>query len=124
MSTLSEPATQTSASSSTESLARRDEEDASKSTLEKLLDYLLASKRSLSSTNHVWRANEIVNSAREAVAEGVVLRARSEFLRQAVDEQLNLLARVKNGVEHTRRRGQTDFEVGTDCHLPHRQFLI
>lgn len=105
---------------SSESLARRDEQDPSKptttttttTTLEKLLDYLLASKRSLSSTNHVWRANEIVNSAREALTEAVIIQARSGFLRQAIVEQLRVLTAVKNGVEQVARQGREDVEVG------------
>ncbi|KAI9792160.1 MAG: autophagy protein 17 [Peltula sp. TS41687] len=99
---------------SSESLEGRDEQDPSTTTtttLEKLLDYLLASKRSLSSTNHVWRANEIVNSAREALTEAVIIQARSDFLKQAIVEQLRVLTAVKNGVEQVARQGRDDFEA-------------
>lgn len=97
---------------SSESLARRDDLDSSKTTtLEKLLDYLLAAKRSLSSTNHVWRANEIVNSARDALTEAVIIQARSGFLKHAIVEQLRVLTGVKNGVEQVARHGREDFEV-------------
>ncbi|KAI9831650.1 MAG: autophagy protein 17 [Phylliscum demangeonii] len=79
--------------------------------LDTLLDYLLASKRSLSSTTLVWRANEIVHGAREALTEGVVLRARAGFLRQAMAEQWRLLARIQHGIEQAAGRGQADFEA-------------
>ena len=80
--------------------------------LEKLVDYLLASKRSLSSTEHVWRANEIVTSARAALEESVVLGSRTAFLRSGVDEQVKLLRRVKDGVDNVSKEAQAEFEVG------------
>lgn len=80
-------------------------------TLEKLLDYLLASKRSLAATDQVWRANNIVHSAREALVESVELRARSAFLRDGIAGQLKILSRVKNGVENIAWKGRAEFEV-------------
>ena len=82
-------------------------------TLEKLLDYLLASKRSLAATDQVWRANNIVHSAREALVESVELRARSTFIRDGIAGQLKILWRVKTGVENIAWNCRAEFEVRT-----------
>ncbi|TVY58776.1 Autophagy-related protein 17 [Lachnellula cervina] len=68
--------------------------------LQTLVSHLLASKRSLSSINTVWRANEIVTSARAALEESVVLSARTGFLRNGIFGQVKILKRVRNGVEN------------------------
>ncbi|KAF4635311.1 hypothetical protein G7Y89_g2776 [Cudoniella acicularis] len=61
--------------------------------LQTLVEHLLASKRSLSSINTVWRANEIVTSARAALEESAVLTARTDFLRSGISEQVKILQR-------------------------------
>lgn len=88
--------------------------------LETLVSHLLASKRSLSSINTVWRANEIVTSAREKLEESVVLNARTEFLRSGINEQVKVLRKVRGGIENVYKDGQRDFKVcssaaGCDC---------
>ncbi|KAI9812530.1 MAG: autophagy protein 17 [Phylliscum demangeonii] len=82
--------------------------------LDTLLDYLLASKRSLSSTTLVWRSNVIVHGAREALTEGVVLRARAPAScgRRWLAEPRRLLARIQHGMEQAAGRAQAGFEVG------------
>ncbi|KAI9823018.1 MAG: autophagy protein 17 [Thelocarpon impressellum] len=98
--------------------------------LEKLVEYLLASKRSLASTEHVWRANEIVTTARAALEDGVVLGARTGFLRRGVDDQVKVVRRVKDGVDHVGREAQADFEDvlrgldEADARLQHTQDLL
>jgi autophagy-related protein 17 len=79
--------------------------------LETLVSHLLASKRSLSSITTVWRANEIVTSARAALEESVVLNSRAEFLRSGVMEQVKVLKKVRNGIEGVYKDGQRDFKV-------------
>ncbi|KAI9882468.1 MAG: hypothetical protein M1823_005785 [Watsoniomyces obsoletus] len=85
--------------------------DVSQITLEKLLDYLLASKRSLSATEQVWRANTIVHSAREALVEAVELRARSEFLKDGITSQLKILSGVKSGIEGLAKQDKNEFRT-------------
>ena len=63
--------------------------------LETLISHLVAAKRSLSSINHVWRANEIVTAARSALEESVVVSARTGFLRRGLNNQLRLLYSVR-----------------------------
>ncbi|KAI9723318.1 MAG: hypothetical protein M1812_001201 [Candelaria pacifica] len=75
-----------------------------------LVSHLLASKRSLSSVSHVWRANELVTSARALLEDSVVLGARTAFIRQGVEEQVKILQNVRNGVEVVAREGQTEFK--------------
>jgi len=79
--------------------------------LQTLVDHLLASKRSLTSINTVWRANEIVTSARLALEESVVLNARTEFLRSGISEQVKVLRKVRGSIENVYTEGQRDFKV-------------
>ncbi|OOF99548.1 hypothetical protein ASPCADRAFT_203321 [Aspergillus carbonarius ITEM 5010] len=77
--------------------------------LEALISHLVAAKRSLSSINHVWRANEIVTSARSALEESVVISARTGFLRRGLNNQLRLLYSVRSEVEEVSLRGRSEF---------------
>lgn len=78
--------------------------------LETLVQHLLASKRSLSSINTVWRANEIVTAARTALEESIILDARTTFLRRGISQQAKILRRVRNGIDHVYKDGQRDFQ--------------
>lgn len=77
--------------------------------LDTLISHLVAAKRSLSSINHVWRANEIVTAARSALEESVVVSARTGFLRRGLNNQLRLLYDVRAEVEEISLRGRTEF---------------
>jgi autophagy-related protein 17 len=85
----------------------------SKPALETLIDHLVASKRSLSSIDLVWRANELVTSARAALEESVILGARSSYLKQGIIGQAKVLRRVRDGIEDVAREGQAEFEVAS-----------
>lgn len=78
--------------------------------LESLVQHLLASKRSLSSINTVWRANEIVTAARTALEESIILDSRTSFLRRGISQQAKILRRVRNGIDHVYKEGQRDFQ--------------
>lgn len=77
--------------------------------LETLISHLVAAKRSLSSINHVWRANEIVTAARATLEESVVVSARTGFLRRGLNNQLRLLYNVRTEVEDVSLRGRSEF---------------
>ncbi|PGH29835.1 hypothetical protein GX50_07414 [[Emmonsia] crescens] len=77
--------------------------------LEALVSHLVAAKRSLSSIHHVWRANEIVTTARAALEESVIISSRTSFLRRGLDEQLKLLYGVRTEVERVAHRGRSEF---------------
>ncbi|KAL4939628.1 hypothetical protein BDV06DRAFT_198516 [Aspergillus oleicola] len=77
--------------------------------LETLISHLVAAKRSLSSISHVWRANEIVTSARSTLEDSVVVSARTGFLRAGLNDQLRLLYNVRAEVEEISLRGRSEF---------------
>ncbi|KAK2740951.1 autophagy protein 17 [Myotisia sp. PD_48] len=89
---------------STKSSSRLEKPD-----LDTLVPHLVAAKRSLSSIHHVWRANEIVTTARAALEESVIVSARTRFLRRGLDEQIQLLHKVVAEVEDVAHRGHTEF---------------
>lgn len=98
--------------SSTESLNQEHgDEMARNTTLETLVSHLLASKRSLSSIDYVWRASEIVTSARRALEDSVLLGAKIGFIKGGINEQVNLLRNVQTGVKDVAREGQANFET-------------
>ncbi|KAL1964945.1 hypothetical protein VTN77DRAFT_6298 [Rasamsonia byssochlamydoides] len=80
-----------------------------KSQLDTLISHLVAAKRSLSSIYHVSRANEIVNTARSALEESVVVSARTGFLRRGQKNQIRLLYHVRAEVENISHRGRAEF---------------
>ncbi|KLJ11544.1 autophagy-like protein 17 [Blastomyces silverae] len=77
--------------------------------LETLVSHLVAAKRSLSSIHHVWRANEIVTTARAILEESVIISSRTSFLRRGLDEQLKLLYGVRTEVERVAHQGRSEF---------------
>ena len=79
--------------------------------LERLVFHFVASKRSLTSVNHVWRANEIVATARTSIEKIACLCARNSFLRQSADNQLLTSKAVRHGIEIVGQDGQVDFKV-------------
>lgn len=79
--------------------------------LDTLVAYFVAAKRSLSSTKQVWRADEIVRQARRLVEEHAVLKAKNTFVRTGVDEQVNVLHSVGTGLETVGREAQVDFQT-------------
>lgn len=52
-----------------------------------------------------------MTSARSALEESVVLRARTGFLRSGISEQVKILRRVRGGIENVYKDGQRDFKV-------------
>lgn len=81
--------------------------------LEQLVAYLLASKRSLSSIHAVWRANEIVTAARAALEQSLAIEARTGFLHRGISHQVEILRRVRDDMEDIYKDGQKDFKVGS-----------
>ena len=67
-------------------------------TLERLIQHFASAKRSLSSTNHVWRANELVTNSRALIEEIAVLNARNTYTGREVGEGLEVLCDIKEGI--------------------------
>lgn len=78
-------------------------------TLEVLIGHLLAAKRSLSSINHVWHANEIVTTARSTILECAALKSKTAFVRKSLQDQLKLLGDIRLEVEKSSFSGREDF---------------
>ncbi|OCK76230.1 hypothetical protein K432DRAFT_336059 [Lepidopterella palustris CBS 459.81] len=66
--------------------------------LEDLVNHFVASKRSLNSATVLWRANEIVNSARLLLEENAILAAKNSFIRCSIAEQVDALEAVRRGI--------------------------
>jgi autophagy-related protein 17 len=80
-------------------------------TLEDLVNHFVASKRSLNTQTVLWRANEIVNTARELLEENAVLAAKNSSIRNIVDEQVDALEAVRRGIDVVEAEVQTEFKV-------------
>lgn len=83
-------------------------------TLEDLVNHFVASKRSLSSTTTLWRANEIANSARLLLEENAILSAKNSFIRCSIGEQIDALEAVRRGIGLVEAEVKTEFKVGPE----------
>ncbi|KAF1351145.1 autophagy-related protein 17 [Delphinella strobiligena] len=79
--------------------------------LERLISHFVAAKRSLSATGHVYRANEIVDTARRFVEECAVLGAKNAFLERGVNEEANALSSVRDGLDSVAKDADEDFRA-------------
>ncbi|KAH6693452.1 autophagy-related protein 17 [Plectosphaerella plurivora] len=77
--------------------------------VEALVEHLLAAKRSLSSVQHVLRANDLTTHARQAHEESAMLSAHTAMLHRAIAKQMSLLLRVRRGLKQTYDAGRRDF---------------
>jgi len=80
-------------------------------TLEDLVAHFVASKRALNTQTILWRANEIVNSARRLLEENAVLAAKNAAVRNIVDEQVDALEAVRRGISVIEDDVQAEFKV-------------
>lgn len=79
--------------------------------LEQLIEYFLAAKRSLLTASYVARAQEIVASARQSLEENAILNARTSFARKSIEKQLESLEAVRYGASLIDTQSQEEFEV-------------
>ncbi|KAF1953461.1 hypothetical protein CC80DRAFT_527414 [Byssothecium circinans] len=97
--------------SSTSSVDSRRSLDANRpQTLEDLVNHFVASKRSLNTQTILWRANEIVTTARELLEENAILAAKNAAIRNIVDEQVDGLEAVRRGIDVIEGDVQTEFK--------------
>lgn len=99
------------ASSTSSASSRRSLEQNRPLSLEDLINHFVASKRSLNTQTILWRANEIVNSARELLEENAILSAKNTSIRNIVDEQVDALVAVRRGIEVVEADVQVEFKV-------------
>ena len=75
------------------------------------MSHFVAAKRSLNSQTVLWRANEIVTTARELLEENAILAAKNASIRSIVDQQVETLASVLRGVDIVEAEIQAEFKV-------------
>ncbi|KAG6179905.1 autophagy protein 17 [Claviceps purpurea] len=78
--------------------------------IDTLVNHLLVAKRSLSSMNHVLRANELATSARLSHQEAMLLGAQTAFVRNSMLDQVTILTRVRGSLQCTYEWGKRDFK--------------
>lgn len=66
--------------------------------LERLVSHFVAAKKSLSATQHVYRATELAATSRSLIEEIAVLNAKNSYARRGVDEQLETLRSIRAAV--------------------------
>lgn len=69
--------------------------------IESLIAYLLAAKKSLSSIHHVHRATTILTEARSIVEATAILVAKTKYLRRSLNSQLRVLRSIQYELEAT-----------------------
>ncbi|PVH92731.1 hypothetical protein DM02DRAFT_677294 [Periconia macrospinosa] len=79
-------------------------------TLPDLVNHFVASKRSLNTQTILWRANDIVTSARELLEENAILSAKNASIRNIVDEQMDALEAVRRGIDVIEADVQNEFK--------------
>ncbi|KAF2703814.1 hypothetical protein K504DRAFT_171887 [Pleomassaria siparia CBS 279.74] len=79
-------------------------------TLEDLVNHFVSSKRSLNTQTVLWRANDIVTSARELLEENAILAAKNSSIRNIVDEQVDALEAVRRGIDVVEAEVQVEFK--------------
>ncbi|GAB7359800.1 hypothetical protein MBLNU230_g6969t1 [Neophaeotheca triangularis] len=79
-------------------------------TLERLVVHFVAAKRSLSSTNLVLRANEIVTSSRRLIEEVAILNAQNVSAHRGIARQVDTLNAVRDGVTEAGDEADHDLE--------------
>lgn len=87
-----------------------DTDDPDSIPVDRLVDHLLAAKRSLSSMTLVLRANDLCTAARSLHEESAVLSAQAAYLRRAVSDQCVLLLRVRRSLQRAYDFGRRDFK--------------
>ncbi|SMQ49337.1 unnamed protein product [Zymoseptoria tritici ST99CH_3D7] len=79
--------------------------------LERLVIHFVSSKRSLTSTAHVYRANELVTTSRALIEELAVLNAKNAFARRGLEEQVDTLAAIRDAVSDDGDLVANDFDA-------------
>ena len=80
-------------------------------TLEDLVNYFVASKRSLNTTTTLWSADEMVRSARKLLEENAVLDAENSFQRRKIDGHFHVLETLRYGIDSFENSIRTEFKV-------------
>ncbi|KAK3676928.1 autophagy protein 17 [Recurvomyces mirabilis] len=77
--------------------------------IDRLVAHFVLAKRSLTSTFHVWRANELVTNSRSLIEEIAALNAKNSYARHGVDEQIETLHGIREGVAEAGDAAEEEF---------------
>jgi autophagy-related protein 17 len=99
------------ASSTSSAESRRSFDQNRPQTLEDLVNHFVASKRSLNTQTVLWRANDLVNTARQLLEENAVLAAKNTSIRNIVEQQVDALEAVRRGVDVFEAEITVEFKV-------------
>ena len=77
--------------------------------LQRLTTHFVNAKRSLSTTHHVFRANELVTSSRSLVEDIALLNARNEYAEVAAEDGVKVLEDVKWNIDARGDEAGADF---------------
>ncbi|ETN39381.1 uncharacterized protein HMPREF1541_05604 [Cyphellophora europaea CBS 101466] len=80
-------------------------------TIDTLITYLVAAKRSLSSIHHVHRATNVLAEARSSVESTAVLGARTTYLRRSLLSQLKILRGIQFELEGSANAIRVEFQA-------------
>jgi autophagy-related protein 17 len=78
--------------------------------LERLVLHLVSAKRALSSTQHVVRANDLITSSRTFIEDIVISNAKNSYAKNGVDEQLDTLQAIHDGIVDTGELAAAEFK--------------
>lgn len=80
-------------------------------TVDDLTNWFLAAKRSLSSVTLCQQANILVDTAKAAIQEAAAISARCVFLRNSLQDQLNIAGQVSRMVQSRQDQLRGEFQV-------------
>lgn len=76
-----------------------------------MINHFVASKRSLNTQTVLWRANDLVNTARQLLEENAVLAAKNTSIRNIVEQQVDALEAVRRGIDVVEAEVEVEFKV-------------
>ena len=108
--TMASPPSPASPTSSAASRTSLDPDHAQSLTLEHLVKHFVAAKRSLNTQTVLWRATDIVNTARDLLEENAVVSAKNTSIRNLVEQQVDALEAVRRGIDVVESEVQAEFK--------------
>jgi autophagy-related protein 17 len=106
---MASPSSPTSSTSSAESRKSFDQDRPQ--SLEEIVNHFVASKRSLDTQTVLWRANDVVTTARQLLEENAVLAAKNTSVRNIVEQQVDALEAARRGIDVIEAEITVEFKV-------------
>lgn len=88
----------------------QEQQDTSPPTLARLVLYFVSAKRSLASTTHVYRANELVTHSRSLIEEIATLNGKNGFARKGLHAEIDTLASIRDTIRNEDEQNAVDFQ--------------